>query len=136
MQRIERLPLQLEVLGHSSQQQRQRRAGFKLGLLQVGDGDLGGVEGRLLGGQVDGARHRNIESGLHHVQKLFGYIAIGLRNREPLAQRQQLEIPVGDTGQRRQRDRVLLGPGCAGQQPCRFGRGAVLTPEVDLVARR
>src|SRR6201999_1603749 len=104
VQRIERLPLQLEVLGHSSQQQRQRRAGFKLRLLQVGDRDLSRVESRLLGCQVDGARHRNVESGLHHVQKLLGYIAIGLRDRESLAQRQQLEIPVGDTGQRCQRD--------------------------------
>lgn len=122
------------MLGSTSQQQRQGGARLELGLFQVGDGNLGRVVGRLLRGEFDRSRHAHREARLDDIEQLMRHITVCVRNGQPLAQRQNLKISVGNAGQCGQRNGVSIRSRCTRQKARRLCHRVVFSPKIEFVA--
>ena len=61
-------------------------------------------------------------------------VAIRVRNDQPLAQRQYLEIAIGNPGERGQRNGVPIRSRCTGQEARRLCGRTVLSPKIEFVA--
>ena len=98
-----------ETLGSVTHQQCERGACFDLLLFERRDRQLRVGDRSSLCRELGGGGGTGVVASFDHLQHCARGLEIRASDVQSLAQRQDLEVAVGDAGQRRQRQRVALG---------------------------